>query len=159
MIIDVICLLAYVYAVYKGLKNGLVLALFSLAGYVLAYFAAKHFSHPVTGWVASFSGSSSKWLPVIVYAALFISVWLTIRIAASFVEKGLQLLSLGIINKIGGVLFYVASLTLLLWFIFSLISYIDSPSSQRFADSFFYKHVFSLLPSVQDLIPEIKNAD
>ncbi len=72
--------------------------------------------------------------------------------AASLVEKGLDLLSLGIINKIGGVIFYVASLTIFLWFIFSVLSYLTSHSSETFAGSFFYKHIFSQLPSLKELI-------
>lgn len=154
MVIDIVCLLAYVYAFYKGLKNGLILAVFSLVGYILAFFVAKHFSGPVAGWVTAFSGSASKWMPVIVYVALFISVLIMVRMAASLVEKGLGFLSLGIINKIGGVIFYAASLTIFLWFIFSVMSYLVSPSSETFADSFFYKHIFSNLPSLKELIQQ-----
>lgn len=152
MAIDIICILAYVYAIYKGLKNGLILAVFSLAGYILAFFVAKYFSVPVTGWVTEFSGSSSEWMPVIVYVALFISVLLMVRMVASLVEKGLSFLSLGIINKIGGVIFYVASLTIFLWFIFSVMYYLTNSSSETFAHSFFYKHIFSQLPSLKELI-------
>jgi uncharacterized membrane protein required for colicin V production len=89
-----------------------------------------------------------------VYVALFISVLIMVRMAASLVEKGLGFLSLGIINKIGGVIFYAASLTIFLWFIFSVMSYLVSPSSETFADSFFYKHIFSNLPSLKELIQQ-----
>ncbi len=155
MVIDIFCTLAYVYAIYKGLKNGLIWAVFSLAGYILAFFVAKYFSGPVAGWVTAFSGSSSKWMPLIVYVALFISVLMMVRMAASLFEKGLSILSLGIINKIGGVIFYVASLTIFLWFIFSVMSYMTSSSSETFAGSFFYKHIFSQLPSFKELIQQI----
>jgi membrane protein required for colicin V production len=155
MMIDIICLLAYVYAFYKGLKNGLILAVFSLAAYILAYFIAKHFSNPIASWVKAFSGSESKWMPVIVYVVLFIAVLLLVRMSASLLEKGLSLLSLGIFNKIGGVVFYLASLTVFLWFVFSVMFFLISPSSETFTGSFFYKHVFSQLPSLKELIRTI----
>lgn len=117
MFIDIICLLLLIWAVFKGLRNGLVVAVFSFLAFVIGLAAALKLSTIAAAYIGSNTNISQRWLPFIAFAAVFLIVVLLVRLGAKAIEGLLTIAMLGWANRLGGVILYA----LIYLFIFSVI--------------------------------------
>lgn len=117
MLIDIIVIGLLILAAFKGLRNGLILAIFSFLAFVVGLAAAIKLSAVAAGYIGSAVNISQRWLPVLAFAAVFIIVVLLVKIGAKLIESAVSMMMLGWLNRIGGALFYA----LLYIFIFSLV--------------------------------------
>jgi membrane protein required for colicin V production len=107
MIVDVIALVLVALGLFKGFSKGLIVAIFSLAAYILGVAAAVKLSAVVAVHVGTATGLTQNWLPIASFALVFIGVVLLVRLGAAFVEKTAKLVLLGWVNKLGGMLPFV----------------------------------------------------
>jgi membrane protein required for colicin V production len=117
MFIDIVCLVLLVYAVFKGWRNGLVVAIFSFLAFVIGLAAALKLSTVAAAYIGRHTNISERWLPFLAFAAVFLIVVLLIRLGAKAIEGFLQVAMLGWANRLGGVILYC----LLYLFVFSVI--------------------------------------
>ena len=115
--IDIVVLALLVIALFKGLKKGLVLAVFSFLAFVIGLAAALKLSAVVAAYLGASTNLSARWLPVLAFALVFVGVLLLVRLGARLIEGALSVVLLGWANKLGGFLFYA----LLYLFIFSIL--------------------------------------
>jgi membrane protein required for colicin V production len=114
MIIDVFVLLLLVMAIYKGYSKGFVIAVFSVIALVVGIAAAMKLSVVVANYLQDHASLSGKWLPVLSFLIVFVSVVLLVRLGANFIEKTLKLALMGWLNRIAGMLLYLFVYLLLL---------------------------------------------
>lgn len=117
MLIDGIVAGLLVLATIKGLRKGLVLAVFSFLAVVVGVAAAVKLSAVVAGYLGQNTHISERWLPFIAFAVVFIGVVMLVRLGAKLVESALQAVMLGWLNRLGGVVFFA----LLYLFVTSLL--------------------------------------
>jgi membrane protein required for colicin V production len=150
MIIDIIFVALMVLAVFKGLRNGLVVALFSFLAFIIGLAAAMKLSVVVAEYLADNTNISQKWLPVLAFVIVFFFVVLLVRLGAKAIEGALRLVMLGWLNKIGGIIFYA----LLYLFIFSILLFYAQQLNMirpQVADvSVSFKYIYPLAPKVMD---------
>jgi membrane protein required for colicin V production len=115
--IDIIVLGLLLLAIFKGLRKGLVLAVFSFLAFVIGLAAALKLSAVVARYLGESTNVSGHWLPVLAFVLVFAAVLLLVRLGAKLIEGALQLVLLGWVNRIGGVLFFA----LLYLFLFSIL--------------------------------------
>jgi membrane protein required for colicin V production len=109
MLIDVIFLFVILGAVVKGLQRGLIVAVFSFIACIVGLAAAIKLSAIVAGHLRSDTHViPEKWLPVLAFLLVFIGVALLIGWLAGLLSKAVDFTPLGILNKLGGVAFYLA---------------------------------------------------
>ena len=108
MLIDIIFLFLMVLAFFKGVKNGLVLAVFSLLGLIVGLAAAIKLSVLVADYLKDTVNVSAKWLPFLSFILVFIGVLILVRIGATAIEKTIEFAMMGWLNKLGGIILYVA---------------------------------------------------
>lgn len=108
MLIDIVVAVLLVIACLRGYQRGLVVALFSVIAYIIGLAAALKLSAAVAGYLEGSVNISSRWMPFISFIIVFIIVVLLIRLGAKMVEKSLQLVLLGWLNRLGGIVFYLA---------------------------------------------------
>lgn len=149
--IDILCLVLLVLALFKGLKKGLVLALFSFLGFVIGLAAAIKLSAVVAGYLGQATNLSARWLPVLAFALVFVGVLLLVRLGAKLIEGALGLVLLGWANKLGGFLFFA----LLYLFVFSILLF-WADNLRLLRDSF--KAGSVAWPYLQPLAPKIIGA-
>ncbi len=113
MLIDILFILAMVLAIFKGFRKGLVIAVFSLVGFIIGLAAALKLSTVVAGYLKDSVNVSAKWLPVISFALVFLVVVLLVNWGGKFVERTFQAVMLGWVNKIAGALLYAVIYTLI----------------------------------------------
>jgi membrane protein required for colicin V production len=117
MIIDIIIIVVLMIAVIKGYQRGLIVAVFSVLALVIGLAAAMKFSTVVAGYIGKAVNLSDYWLPVISFAVVFLIVVLLVRLGAGLIQKSVQFVMLGWVNRLGGILLYAVLYIL----IFSII--------------------------------------
>ena len=111
MIIDLLYAVIIIFACISGFKRGLIVALFSLVALVIGLAAAMKLSTIAASYIGHSIIISKEWLPVISFAVVFIIVYLLVRWVARIIEKTVQFAMLGWLNKLGGIVFYIALYT------------------------------------------------
>jgi membrane protein required for colicin V production len=107
MLIDLVFAVLMVIAVVKGYRKGLIIAVFSIIAFVIGLAAALKLSTAVAEYLKDSVSISSKWLPFIAFAIVFFTVVILVRLGARLIEKAFQLVLLGWLNRIGGIIVYV----------------------------------------------------
>ena len=106
MFIDVFFLLLMIMACFKGLRKGFIIALFSIIGFIVGLAAALKLSAVVAEKLSSNLNASGKWLPALSFLLVFIVVVILINLGARLIQKSFEMVMLGWVNRIGGMLLY-----------------------------------------------------
>ena len=107
MIIDIIVVIFLIMAIVKGIRRGLIIALFSVIAFIVGIAAAMKLSVVVADYLKDSVNVSAQWLPVLSFAIVFIGVILLVRWVANMLERVIELALLGWVNKLGGVILYM----------------------------------------------------
>ena len=151
MFIDVVCLLLVIWAVFKGLRKGFIVALFSFLAFIIGLAAALKLSTVAAKYIGSNTNVEQPWLPFIAFAAVFLIVVLLVRLGARAIEGVLHIAMLGWLNKLGGVLLYLV----LYFFIFSIILFYADQLHILKQDTLEHSVVY---PYIQPLAPKVIDA-
>lgn len=114
MIIDILFIICMVFALFKGYRNGLIVAVFSLVAIIVGLAAAMKLSVYVAKQLGEHTSVSQSWLPFISFALVMIAVVILIRLGASALQKMAELVLLGWLNKLAGVVLYAVLYMLVL---------------------------------------------
>lgn len=113
MIIDFIFAILIIFACIKGYSKGLIMALFSMIAFIIGLAAALKLSTMVAGWMQNSTNISTKWLPFIAFAVVFLAVVLLVNWGGKLIQKTFETILLGWVNRIGGVMLYAALYTII----------------------------------------------
>ena len=117
MFIDVVCLLLFLWAIFKGLRKGFILGVFSFLAFIIGLAAALKLSTIAAEYIGANTNIGERWIPFIAFAAVFLIVVLLVRLGAKAIETVVRVAMLGWMNRLGGILLYM----LLYLFVFSII--------------------------------------
>lgn len=106
MLIDIVVLLILALALFKGMSQGLIVALFSLASFIIGLAAALKLSAVVADYLRTKTEMDGYWLPILSFIIVFTAVVLIVRWAAAILKKAVRLAFLGWADSIGGFLLY-----------------------------------------------------
>ena len=161
MIIDVTFFIIMILAVFKGYSKGIVVGIFSFLAFIIGLAAALKLSAVVAHHFETPGESSSKWLPVISFALVFIVVVFIVNIGARIIKKTVNIAMLGWLDKAGGIIFYIIIYTI----IFSVILFFAEKTflikKETIAQSSVHDYVAPWGPKVIDnlgkIIPAFKD--
>lgn len=108
MIIDIIFAVIIILACLKGYQKGLIVGVFSVIAFIIGLAAALKLSAVAAFYLKDSISISAKWLPFISFIIVFFSVVLLVRWGAKLVEKSIQLVLLGWVNRLGGIILFAA---------------------------------------------------
>jgi membrane protein required for colicin V production len=106
MIIDIIFLLIIVFAVFKGMSQGLIVALFSFVSFIIGLAAAIKLSATVANYLHTKMNVDGYWLPILSFIIVFAGVVLIVRWAAAIIKKAVSIAFLGWLDALGGIVLY-----------------------------------------------------
>lgn len=106
MAIDIIFLIILAMAVFKGFSRGFIVAIFSFLAIITGLAAAIKFSVLVSAWLQGNTNMGAQWLPFISFAAVMIVVIILVKLIANILQKSIELVLLGWLNKLGGIVLY-----------------------------------------------------
>jgi membrane protein required for colicin V production len=107
MLIDIIFLILVVLAIIKGLSRGFIVAVFSFFAIIIGVAAAMKFSYLVSNWLQHSFNLNGTWLPVLSFLIVLIGVILLVRWMANAIQAMIDVVLLGWLNKLGGVVLYL----------------------------------------------------
>lgn len=108
MFLDIILIIILILAAIKGYQRGLIVGIFSFIAVIVGLAAAIKLSAVAAEYIGQAIKISDKWLPVISFAVVFIGIVLLIRLGANMIQKTVEFSMLGWVNRLGGILLYVA---------------------------------------------------
>ena len=167
MIIDLILGVIILIAIFKGYQRGLIIGLFSLVSVIIGLAAAMKLSTVVAGYIGEAVNVSDEWLPVISFAIVFIVVVLLIRLGANAIERTVEVVMLGWLNKLGGIIFYVAIYTVVFSVLLFYAEQVNLVRSETIEKSISYSFVQpwgprvinsvgSIVPLFRDMFAELE---
>jgi membrane protein required for colicin V production len=161
MIIDVVVGAALLMAIIKGYQKGLIVALFSILAFVAGIAAALKLSTTVASWLDESTNIGVQWLPFISFLLVFLGVVLLVRMGASFLEKGVQLVFLGWLNKVLGIilfiLLYMIILSVFLFYAYKMKLFSESAVQESVTFEYIYPWAPRVIETIGLLIPVFKN--
>lgn len=116
MLIDVIFLILMALACWKGLRKGLIVAVFSIVGFIIGIAAALKLSTAVAAKLSTQVNGGAKWLPALSFLLVFIAVAFLINFCGKLIQKTFETVMLGWANRLAGAILYI----LLYTFIYSV---------------------------------------
>jgi len=146
--LDLILAVPLLWAIYRGFTKGFIIEVASLIAIVLGIYGAVHFSY----FISDLLKMKSEYSSLISFTITFLIIAIVIFILAKLLEKSINLLALGIVNKLGGAFFGMLKVAFILSVILIVVNKIDSktgviPEKTKTA-SLLYKPVSSIAPFI-----------
>lgn len=160
--IDLVILVAVLIGLVRGVMTGGVRQVLSFGGILLAFIVAARTTDGLGRRLAEGLGVSEALAPVIGFALVFLIIQGIAYGLARMIEKGLEAVKLGVLDKAlgGGIGVFKASLVVSL--VLFLGSYIGVPRQEVRDASLFYRTVYPVLPATWEFItgnlPKVKEA-
>jgi membrane protein required for colicin V production len=155
MLIDIICVILLVMAIFKGFSQGLIVALFSLVALLIGLAAATKLSAVVASHLQKNMHVTGPWLPILSFIIVFTLVVLIVGWAAAIIKKATHITLLGWVDTLGGIILYA----LIYLMIFSVVLFYASQmhliSSATIAASRSYNYIQPWGPTVIDQLGKV----
>jgi membrane protein required for colicin V production len=155
MLIDIIFFILMALAVFKGYSKGFIIALFSVVGFFIGLAAALKLSAFVAEKLSGSLSVSSKWLPVLSFLLVFIAVMLLVRLGAKMIQGGVELVMLGWLNRIAGILLFALLYSVLYSVFLFYAVQVKVFSPETIAQSNIYPYIQPLGPKLIDSLGTI----
>jgi membrane protein required for colicin V production len=143
------------WALIKGYRRGFVIAIFSFLAIFIGLAAAMKFSVVVSAWLASHTNIGLQWLPILAFVIVMIGVGFIVRFFALIIEKSLQLMMLGFINRLAGIVLYAILFTILLSIILFYVTKMELLKPETIAESRFYTFIKPWGPKAVEIFATI----
>jgi membrane protein required for colicin V production len=161
MFIDIVFLLLMLLACVKGYSKGLIVALFSVVGFIAGLAAALKLSAYAAEKLSGTFNTSGKWLPVISFALVFLVVVVLVHLGAKLLQKSVEMVMLGWLNRIAGILLYALLYSILFSILLFYAVQLRIISAETIQLSKAYPYLQPLGPKVMDslgtVIPVFKD--
>jgi len=164
--LDIIFIVLLIVGALQGFYRGLIIEITSLAALVLGVVFGVIFADVFTVIIRSFWDVSEFVTKVIGFIIIFLAVLFGIRFLGKLIEKGFKFLALNIYNRIAGLLIGIFKAAFIISVVLIPVNVInkdaDFLSKERQNNSFFYKPISNLAPSIlpeRDFIIRITQAE
>lgn len=161
MFIDIFFLVLMLLACVKGYSKGLIIALFSVVGLIAGLAAALKLSAYAAGKLSGTFDTAGKWLPVISFVLVFVIVVFLVSMAGKLLQKSVEMVMLGWLNRIAGIILYALLYTLVFSVFLFYAVQLKIISAETVQASRIYPYIQPLGPWLMDslgnIIPVFKN--
>lgn len=103
--VDIVLLLLLIAGAFRGFSKGLVLSVASFVGLVGGIWGASQFSHLAAKQLSEHVNWSVNSLQMASLALTFLAVVVAVHLLAKLLEKVLDMVALGLVNKLAGAVF------------------------------------------------------
>jgi membrane protein required for colicin V production len=152
MIFDVIFILLFCWAAFKGFSKGFILQAASLAALILGIYGSIKFSGYVAAALMERTGEQGQYVPLIAFAITFIAIVVVIHFLARLTEKLLEMIALSFVNRIFGVFFNLIKYAFIISTVLVVLNEIDRNAHflprAKVNESRLYKPLSSLAPMI-----------
>ncbi len=155
-ILDIILVIPLIWFAWKGFSRGLIIELTSLAALIIGIYAAIHFSWFAAEFLTDNFEIEGRYLSIISFIVTFIVIALAVYAIGKLVEKLVDIVALGFINKSLGTVFGILKAAVLLSLILLVINSFDTNqkliSEKTKEGSLLYRPVASIVPLIMPML-------
>jgi len=152
MFFDIVFVLIFLWAAYKGFSKGFILQAASLAALILGIYGSIKLSGFVAAIIMEKMGRHGEYIPLISFAITFIGIVIVIHFLARLAEKLLEMIALSFVNRIFGVFFNLIKYAFIISTVLVVINEIDRKMQflprEKVNESRLYKPLSSLAPMI-----------
>lgn len=141
MSLDWIFVIFFGFFLFRGYKRGLILALFSVVALVVGIAAAMKLSGTLVELLAQNHPKLAFWIPLLAHLIVFLAVAWLIHLMARLLQKSFEMLAMGWINRLLGVILY----GILFCLAFSVILWVITQMALLPADVISHSRTYSVL--------------
>lgn len=156
--IDIVLIIPILWFGYKGFEKGMVISMATLLALGIGIWAGLHFSDLISDLVKKYI--NEKYEGLISFSIIFIGVVILIMLLGKVLEKGVNMAQLHILNKIGGALFGVCKVLLIVSVIFMIFEGYDKKynliEDKTKEESLLYKPIMQIAIWI---IPSMEKSD
>lgn len=153
--IDVVFIILIIFGCLKGMKKGVLGALFSTIGFSVGIIVGLKFSSTIANRIGPSTSMYTPWTPFLSFLLLFTAVVLSMHYLRKIFEKTTELLLLGWLNKMGGIFLFIFMYSVIfsvLLFYLNELHLIDQKTKES---SHFYSYLSPLAPDVINNVGKI----
>lgn len=156
--IDIIIGILLILSAIGGFKRGLVVEVASLAALILGIWGAIHFSGITTDLLIKYFDLKTDYLNIISFVITFIVIVILVHIVGNVISNLVDTAGLGIVNKLGGMVFGVLRAILFLSILLIVFDKIDEdvqiiPENAK-DNSSMYEPIKNVAPSIFPFIDD-----
>ena len=156
--IDFIIIILLVFGVARGFTDGLVRELASLLALILGIWGAIKFSAFTAGRLYDYFDMTGQYVGIIAFLITFIVIVIIIHFIGMIVDRFVDAISLGFLNRILGMVFGIFKTALILSVIFVVLNSIDAKHpflpKARIEQSRLYNPIADIAPAIFPIIGE-----
>ncbi len=160
-ILDLVLLIPLAYFAWKGFSKGFIITLAMLAGILIGFYAAIHFSEFAADLLRDHFDMKSSNIKPISYLFTFIIVLVLTFLLGQFLTSVVKTTGLGIVNRIAGLLLGAAKGLLIVSALMMVLDKIDPKSylvsKEQKEESILYKPLSAVAPKVFPLLKTYSN--
>ncbi len=162
--LDAIILVPLIWGAYNGFRKGLIIEIASLLALILGIYGSMKFSFIAAQWLNSQFDWSPKAVQIASFVITFIVIVVVVHMIARAIEKLVKAVSLGLVNRIFGVLFGTLKYLIFLAVIFYFVNKADSRypfiGEENKKGSLLYNSVVGIFPWLYpQIMEEIQEED
>jgi membrane protein required for colicin V production len=161
MLIDIIFIALLALALFKGFTRGFIVALFSVLALVVGLAAAMKLSAVAAGLLRDSLNVSARWLTFLAFLIVFLLAVFLVRLGAAVIEKMVEMMMLGWLNRLAGILLYSMLYTVILSVILFYLEKIHLLTAETLKQSKTYAFIKPWGPAAIDgiglIFPFFKN--
>ncbi|HET8573513.1 MAG TPA: CvpA family protein [Edaphocola sp.] len=152
MIIDWIFYILLALFLYRGYRRGVILALFSVAALLVGIVAATKLSGTIIVLLIDNHPQWARWMPLVIYVLVFIAVAWLVRLLARGIQRTLEAVAMGWVNRMVGALLYGILMCLLYSVFLWLLTKMNLLSPETITASKTYAVLEPLAPKVFECV-------
>jgi|LZCG01.1.fsa_nt_gb membrane protein required for colicin V production len=155
-ILDIIIGVPIIWLAYRGFTKGFVVEVTTLIALVAGIYAAINFSYFTTDILQDYFTLENKYMSILSFAITFIVIVFLVVMIGRIIEKFIDLIALGFLDKLAGGLFGALKAALLISVILMILQSVDpgqhviSPKLKN--GSILYGPVASVVPTILPMI-------
>lgn len=151
MVFDIIFIILFIYALYGGLRRGLISQATELVALILGVYIAYKFSF-LLGNVITGYGAGAQAVSIISFVITFIIVVVIARILGAMLNRLISVVLLGWLNKLLGATFSILKMAFIISISLFILNTIDREISflpqKQITASILYRPISKLAPSI-----------
>jgi len=158
-IIDIVLLIVFAWFAYQGFKKGFVIELASLVALILGIYAAIYFSSYAEYFLVNSLNMDNDYIPVTSFVITFIVVVIVVYALGRILEKLINMVALGFLNKLAGGAFGILKAAVFISIFFLILNHynINFISAEKKDNSLIYSPVEEIAPFIWSQLDELND--
>ena len=157
-LLDIIILICLILALIHGIIKGFISQAISLISIIVGVWAASHFADLVSTWLSQYITGSDEMLKLTAFVIVFIGIIVGLILLGKLLEKIIELIMLGWLNRLLGGVFAVAKWVLVMGLIALLFNELNDTFCLVSPEELAQSQVYQTISNIAGFIfPNLKN--